>query len=156
MLIVPFNYNLPFGYNYISASNNYLYHTNYITFNKTLLHNKKYLQTMIKSYYLNKSKRIFSIHRFYSLNNIYKQILVNKSYGRLSILFLPHIIKSFLSRNLEKNNYKYSIKKITSNSSNNNNYFPIFSFLLVSNKTNRHIISNIFSTKFLYRLFLPL
>ena len=156
MLIVPFNYNLPFGYNYISASNNYLYYTNYITFNNTLLHNKKYLQTMIKSYYLNKSKRIFSYHRFYSLNNIYKQILVNKSYGRLSILFLPHIIKSFLSRNLEKNNYKYSIKKITSNSSNNNNYFPIFSFLLVSNKTNRHIISNIFTAKFIYRLFLPL
>ena len=155
-MLILFYYNQPLYYNYIPSSNNYLYYTNHIYFNKTLLYNKKYLHTIIKSYYLNKSKRFISVHRFYSLNNIYKQILLNKSYGRLSILFLPTIIKSFLSRNLEKNNYKYSIKKIGSNSSNNNNYFPIFSFLLVSKKTNRQIISNIFSAKFIYRLFLPL
>jgi len=64
MLVVPFNYNLPLCCNYIFGSTNYLYYNNRITINKPLLYNNKYLQTIIKSYYLNKSKRFVSIHRF--------------------------------------------------------------------------------------------
>ena len=143
---------------YYTPNNNIVYYNRLFFYHTfiTSIYNKKYLQTMIKSYYLDKSIRFISIKRFYSLNNIYKPILLNKSYGRLSMLFLPTIIKSIISRNLEKNNYKYSIKRINTNTSNNNNYFPIFSFLLVSKKTNRQIIANLFSYKFIYRLFLPL